>query len=184
MQRCIIHQVRHSLRYVAWRDHKAFISDLKTIYRAKDADAGRQALGGDHRRGEARRRGRHRHGRLTGHRRDGQSHGHGRRRARHGRHGARRRHPGHVGHPPHGPDGLRPVEIAADGGRPLCDGRQERAGRVRWRHRPPGVVVVPQERAADVLKEAQSIDARESGMYPFIRQFKSLQEAIKKFNRI
>jgi regulator of RNase E activity RraA len=47
-----------------------------------------------------------------------------------------------------------------------------------------GVVVVPQERAAEVLKEAQSIDARESGMYPFIRQFKSLQEAIKKFNRI
>src|SRR3954453_21790924 len=47
-----------------------------------------------------------------------------------------------------------------------------------------GVVVVPQDRAADVLKEAQSIDARDSGMYPFIRQFKSLQEAIKKFNRI
>ena len=47
-----------------------------------------------------------------------------------------------------------------------------------------GVVVVPQDRAADVLKEAQSIDARESGMYPFIRQFKSLQEAIRKFNRI
>ena len=47
-----------------------------------------------------------------------------------------------------------------------------------------GVVVVPQERAADVLKEAQSIDARESGMYPYIRQFKSLQEAVRKFNRI
>ena len=47
-----------------------------------------------------------------------------------------------------------------------------------------GVVVVPQDRAADVLKEAQSIDARESGMYPFIRQFKSLQEAVRKFNRI
>jgi regulator of RNase E activity RraA len=47
-----------------------------------------------------------------------------------------------------------------------------------------GVVVVPQERAAEILKEAQSIDARESGMYPFIRQFKSLQEAIRKFNRI
>jgi len=47
-----------------------------------------------------------------------------------------------------------------------------------------GVVVVPQDRAGEVLKEAQSIDARESGMYPFIRQFKSLQEAIKKFNRI
>ena len=47
-----------------------------------------------------------------------------------------------------------------------------------------GVVVVPQARAADVLKETQAIDARESGMYPFIRQFKSLQEAIKRFNRI
>jgi regulator of RNase E activity RraA len=47
-----------------------------------------------------------------------------------------------------------------------------------------GVVVVPQERAGDVLKAAQSIDARESGMYPFIRQFKSLQEAVRKFNRI
>jgi transposase-like protein len=34
IQRCIIHQIRHSLRYVAWKDHKAFISDLKTIYRA------------------------------------------------------------------------------------------------------------------------------------------------------
>ena len=47
-----------------------------------------------------------------------------------------------------------------------------------------GVVVVPQDRAADVLKEAQKIDERESGMYPFIRQFKSLQQAIAKFNRI
>jgi len=47
-----------------------------------------------------------------------------------------------------------------------------------------GVVVVPQERAAEVLKQAQSIDERESGMYPFIRQFKSLQQAIAKFNRI
>ena len=47
-----------------------------------------------------------------------------------------------------------------------------------------GVVVVPRERAAEVLEAAQSIDAREAGMYPFIRQFKSLQEAIKKLNRI
>src|SRR3954471_5085664 len=46
------------------------------------------------------------------------------------------------------------------------------------------VVVVPQDRAADVLKQAQAIDDRERGMYPFIRQFKSLQEAIKRFNRI
>jgi regulator of RNase E activity RraA len=47
-----------------------------------------------------------------------------------------------------------------------------------------GVVVVPQERAAEVLKQAQSIDERESGMYPFIREFKSLTKAIAKFNRI
>lgn len=47
-----------------------------------------------------------------------------------------------------------------------------------------GVVVVPQEHAAAVLKAAQEIDDRERGMYPFIRQFKSLQEAIAKFNRI
>jgi 4-hydroxy-4-methyl-2-oxoglutarate aldolase len=47
-----------------------------------------------------------------------------------------------------------------------------------------GVVVVPQERAEEVLKKAQEIDQRESGMFPFIRQFKSLSKAIEKFNRI
>jgi 4-hydroxy-4-methyl-2-oxoglutarate aldolase len=47
-----------------------------------------------------------------------------------------------------------------------------------------GVVVVPQEQAEAVLKKAQEIDDREKGMFPFIRQFKSLQQAIEKFNRI
>ena len=47
-----------------------------------------------------------------------------------------------------------------------------------------GVVVVPQDQAAAVLKRAQEIDDTERGMYPFIRQFKSLREAIAKFNRI
>jgi regulator of RNase E activity RraA len=47
-----------------------------------------------------------------------------------------------------------------------------------------GVVVVPQERAAEVLKRAQEIDAQESGMFPFIREFKSLTKAIARFNRI
>ncbi len=47
-----------------------------------------------------------------------------------------------------------------------------------------GVVVVPRERAEEVLKQAQAIDDRERGMFPFIRQFKSLQQAIAKFNRI
>lgn len=47
-----------------------------------------------------------------------------------------------------------------------------------------GVVVVPRERAAEVLKKAQEIDDRENGMFPFIREFKSLTKAIEKFNRI
>ena len=47
-----------------------------------------------------------------------------------------------------------------------------------------GVVVVPQERAEEILKKAQEIDDRERGMFPFIREFKSLSKAIEKFNRI
>ena len=47
-----------------------------------------------------------------------------------------------------------------------------------------GVVVVPQERAEEVLKKAQEIDKHESGMFPFIKQRKSLQKAIEAFNRI
>jgi 4-hydroxy-4-methyl-2-oxoglutarate aldolase len=47
-----------------------------------------------------------------------------------------------------------------------------------------GVVVVPQDRAAEVLKRAQAIDQQESGMFPFVREFKSLSKAIAKFNRI
>jgi 4-hydroxy-4-methyl-2-oxoglutarate aldolase len=47
-----------------------------------------------------------------------------------------------------------------------------------------GVVVVPQDRAGEVLKRAQAIDQQESGMFPFIREFKSLSKAIAKFNRI
>lgn len=34
VQRCIIHQIRYSLKYVTWRDRKAFVSDLKTVYKA------------------------------------------------------------------------------------------------------------------------------------------------------
>jgi len=40
------------------------------------------------------------------------------------------------------------------------------------------------ERAAEVLKRAQEIDQQESGMFPFIREFKSLSKAIAKFKRI
>jgi putative transposase len=34
VQRCIIHQIRHSLKYVTWKDRKAFVADLKTVYQA------------------------------------------------------------------------------------------------------------------------------------------------------
>jgi putative transposase len=34
IQRCIIHQVRQSLTYVAWKDRKTFTADLRTIYQA------------------------------------------------------------------------------------------------------------------------------------------------------
>ena len=34
VQRCIIHQIRYSLKYVTWKDKKAFTADLKTVYQA------------------------------------------------------------------------------------------------------------------------------------------------------
>ena len=34
VQRCIIHQIRYSLKYVPWKDKKAFTADLKTVYQA------------------------------------------------------------------------------------------------------------------------------------------------------
>src|SRR3712207_1711434 len=34
IQRCLIHQVRHSLSYVSCKDRKAFVADLKAIYQA------------------------------------------------------------------------------------------------------------------------------------------------------
>jgi regulator of RNase E activity RraA len=47
-----------------------------------------------------------------------------------------------------------------------------------------GVVVVPKDRAAEVLKRSQEIDAREIKMVPFIKQYRSLAKAIAAFNRI
>ena len=34
VQRCIIHQIRHSLKYVSWKDRKDFVRDLKRVYQA------------------------------------------------------------------------------------------------------------------------------------------------------
>lgn len=42
-QRCIVHQVRNTLKYVADKDRKPFAADLKTIYHASDEKAGAKA---------------------------------------------------------------------------------------------------------------------------------------------
>ena len=34
VQRCVIHQIRNSTKYVSYKDIKAFTTDLKPIYRA------------------------------------------------------------------------------------------------------------------------------------------------------
>ncbi len=47
-----------------------------------------------------------------------------------------------------------------------------------------GVVIVPQDRAAEVLKRALEIDDVERKMIPFIKKYRSLQKALEVFNRI
>ena len=44
IQKCIIHQIRNSLRYVSWRDRKEFIADLKKIYQARTQEQAEVAL--------------------------------------------------------------------------------------------------------------------------------------------
>lgn len=43
-QRCIVHQVRNTLKYVTHKDKKAFANDLKTIYHAPDEKSALTAL--------------------------------------------------------------------------------------------------------------------------------------------
>jgi putative transposase len=44
VQTCIVHQIRNSMRYVAWKDRKRVAVELKPIYRAVNADAAWLAL--------------------------------------------------------------------------------------------------------------------------------------------
>ena len=44
VQLCIIHQIRNSIKYVASKHHKAFMADLKQVYRAVSKDAAESAL--------------------------------------------------------------------------------------------------------------------------------------------
>jgi len=44
VQTCIVHLIRHSLDFVSWKDRKPAVAALKAIYKARDAEAGKQAL--------------------------------------------------------------------------------------------------------------------------------------------
>ena len=44
VQLCIIHQIRNSLKYVASKNQKAFMADLKPVYRASSLEAAEAAL--------------------------------------------------------------------------------------------------------------------------------------------
>ncbi|NRP96182.1 Transposase, Mutator family [Marinobacterium sp. xm-g-59] len=44
IQLCIVHQVRHSLRYVNWKQRKEVAADLRTIYGAATLDEAERAL--------------------------------------------------------------------------------------------------------------------------------------------
>lgn len=44
VQRCIVHQIRNSLKYVAWKERKALAADLKTVYGAATEDDASQQL--------------------------------------------------------------------------------------------------------------------------------------------
>ena len=43
-QRCILHQVRNTLKYVPGKDRKAFAADLKTIYYVSNEEQARADL--------------------------------------------------------------------------------------------------------------------------------------------
>src|SRR5215204_6574683 len=44
VQTCIVHLIRHSMEFASWKDRKAIAGELRTVYRAKDAEAGEAAL--------------------------------------------------------------------------------------------------------------------------------------------
>ena len=65
----------------------------------------------------------------------------------------------------------------------MCDGVAVNAGDIVAADS-DGVVVVPRERAQEVLALAQQMDYKEHSMYAVIEQMKSIVEAVKKFGRL
>jgi transposase-like protein len=44
IQRCVIHQIRNSLKYISWKDRKAFMADLRQVYGAPTREAAKVGL--------------------------------------------------------------------------------------------------------------------------------------------
>ena len=44
IQRCVVHQIRNSTKFVNWKDRKQFCSDMREIYTAPNEEAGSNAL--------------------------------------------------------------------------------------------------------------------------------------------
>jgi transposase-like protein len=44
VQLCVIHQIRNSMNYVSWKDSKAFMLDLRTVYQANTKEQAEQNL--------------------------------------------------------------------------------------------------------------------------------------------
>ncbi|MCP4309154.1 MAG: IS256 family transposase, partial [bacterium] len=44
VQTCIVHLIRHSMNFASWKDRKAVAQALRSVYRARDAEAGLAAL--------------------------------------------------------------------------------------------------------------------------------------------
>jgi len=65
----------------------------------------------------------------------------------------------------------------------VCDGVTVNAGYVVTADS-DGVVVVPHEKAAEVLALAQQMDFKEHSMYAYIEKLKSIQQAVKQFGRL
>ncbi|WP_263410253.1 RraA family protein [Terriglobus tenax] len=64
-----------------------------------------------------------------------------------------------------------------------CDGVKVNAGDIITADQ-DGVVVIPKDKAVEVLIRAQKLDATEHAMYPYIEKLHSIVAAVKEFGRI
>jgi regulator of RNase E activity RraA len=65
----------------------------------------------------------------------------------------------------------------------VCDGVTVHAGDIIAADS-DGVVVVPRDKAAEVLASAQQLDFKEHSMYAYIEKLKSIEQAVKQFGRL